>query len=488
MRDRFLHIFIFGFVTGVVAGSFVHFGFALVFFSFILGLAVLAAPRRFSSSRPFFTVSVFLLALSLGLARVEFESYRYENILSGFENSRVTLNAVVSEFPDVRETNTHLILTPKNINEDLLVIAGLFPAFHYGDEVSLSGTIKPIENFSVDGSAGRHFDYKEYLSKDGIFHEMIYPEISVISPGKGNPILQKLFAFREKFSDSLRQSIREPEASLGLGMLIGEKHSLPQSLLDAFKRAGIIHLVVLSGYNIALVSQFFTKIFSFLPILFRASAGAIAIVLFVLMTGGGASAVRAAIMALIALLGIATGRTYDAGRALFIAGFLMLLENPNILIFDASFELSFLATLGLIYLTPVVSLYLIRVKPAWFRELLSQTISTQVAVLPLLIYMSGMISIVALLVNILVLPTVPFAMLGSFVTGFAGFPGAVIAAPFAIATSSLLSYTVITAEFFSSLPFAVLPTGAVSAWLMILSYVLLLGLFFKARSHANAKK
>jgi competence protein ComEC len=258
-------------------------------------------------------------------------------------------------------------------------------------------------------------------------------------------------------------------------MLIGEKHALPQTILDDFKQAGVIHLVVLSGYNIALVSQFFIKIFSFLPILYRTSMGGVAIILFVLMTGGGASVIRAAVMALIALLGIATGRTYDAGRALFVAGFLMLLENPNVLIFDPSFQLSFLATLGLIYLTPLISARLARLRLVWLRELLSQTLATQIAVLPLLIYMSGSVSLLSIPANIMILPTVPFAMMGSFVSGLLGFIGQTIALPFSLATSAFLSYSIFTAKFFAGLPFSAVTVpagiGSLTALILILGIV-----------------
>lgn len=494
MRSDFLPVLLLGFVFGITLGSFFDFGYALPVFFILLGAILLAYPKRSSVPRGFFIVSLFFLALALGFLRMKVETYRYENILAPFVGKHVVAKGVVAEYPDTRETNTRFIVEPKEIFQSgatttasgyLMVISDLYPGVHYGDKVALSGIIKPVKNLSPSDT---NFDYKKYLSKDGVFNEMLYPKISILSVENGNPIVSKLFLARDKFSEKLRENIREPEASLGLGMLIGEKHALPKSLLDVFKRAGIIHLVVLSGYNIALVSQFFTKIFSFLPILYRTSAGGVAILLFVLMTGGGASAIRAAIMAIIALIGIATGRTYDAGRALFVAGFLMVLENPNVLIFDPSFQLSFLATLGLIYLSPIISARLGKWKPAGIRELLAQTLSTQIVVLPLLVYLSGAVSIVALPVNLLVLPSVPFAMIGSFVTGIAGFLGSTIAMPFALFTSTILSHTIVTAEFFASLPFASLLVGSTSAWFMISLYIILIVVYFLIRPHAKNKK
>lgn len=485
MNSYFLTVLFFGFILGIAVGSFFDFGYAFPIFSLVLSLILFAYSWHSTGSRNIFMFSLFFIALATGLFRTEVEKYRYENVLAEQEGKQITLVGVITELPDARETNMRLIIEPEGTNETLLVVTDLYPVRHYGNKISVSGKIQPIRNLP---SSGTHFDYKQYLGKDGIFHEIFYPNITLISSGNGNWLLQKLFAFREKFSDKIRNNIKEPEAALALGELLGEKHAMPASLLDVFKRAGIIHVVVLSGYNITLVILFVMFIFSFLPILPRSILGAVGVILFVLMTGGGASSIRAAVMSLIALLGLATGRTYDSGRALFAAGFIMLLLNPTLLVFDPSFELSFLATFGLIYFTPHISRYLRKVRPDGFRELLSQTLSTQIAVLPLLVYLSGMISVVALLVNILVLPTVPLAMLGSFVTGILGFVSQTVAAPAAFVTYLVLSYSVLIAEYLSSFSFSVVKTGAVSAWLMVFSYLIIILFYLMANKNAIIKK
>lgn len=493
MRIETLSVLLVGFVAGVALGSFFDFGLAFSAFFAMLGVGLFLLRNLLSNPRGVFVVSIFLIALALGFSRMGIEQYRYENNLSGAVGDKITVHGIVAEYPDTREANTRLIVLPREIStfdekfpatERILVVSDLYPAVHYGDELLLSGSLQAVKNFSDDGT---NFDYKKWLAKDGVFHEMFYPKIEIVSSGNGNLLIEKLFFVREKFSQKLRENISEPNASLGLGMLIGEKHALPLSILDTFKTAGVIHLVVLSGYNIALVSQFFMKVFSFLPILFRTGAGAVAIALFVLMTGGGASAIRAGVMALIALLGIATGRTYDAGRALFVAGFIMLLENPNVLIFDPSFQLSFLATLGLIYLTPLIHARLGRWKPRWVRELLSQTLATQIAVLPLLIYMSGSVSLLSIPANLLILPTVPFSMMGSFVTGLLGFIGHAIALPVTFITSILLSYTIIVAKFFANLPFSAVtvPAGIGSIITLILAVCVITFLRKKKSSIGN---
>src|SRR5690606_5955202 len=143
-----------------------------------------------------------------------------------------------------------------------------------------------------------------------------------------------------------------------------------------------------------------------IPLLF----GAVGIILFAIMVGGGATVVRASIMALLSLIARATGRLYEVTIALIVAGFIMVLWSPRVLVFDPSFQLSFLATLGLIHATPLFERWL-RMIPEYFslRTIISATLGTQLFVLPLLLFMTGVFPMYSPLANALVLPAVPIA-------------------------------------------------------------------------------
>ncbi|MEK7080118.1 MAG: ComEC/Rec2 family competence protein, partial [Patescibacteria group bacterium] len=174
----------------------------------------------------------------------------------------------------------------------------------------------------------------------------------------------------------------------------------------------------MSGYNVMIVAEAVLKTARRLPKHIAASIAGVAILLFVLAAGGGASAVRAGLMAGVALFARATGRTYDALRALIAIFVLMLLLNPALLVSDTGFQFSFVAALGLILGTPLVEPRLMFIHNALLREVVATTIAAQVFVLPLLLYQTGNLSLVALPANILVLPTVPLAMLLSAIAGF----------------------------------------------------------------------
>jgi competence protein ComEC len=159
-------------------------------------------------------------------------------------------------------------------------------------------------------------------------------------------------------------------------------------------------------------------------------------------------------MALLVLYARATGRTYDALRALLLAGCAMVLMNPYVLGFDPGFQFSFLATFGLIVLGPYLDRLFTYVPTHWgVREYVTATIATQIAVAPLLLYSIGAVSVIALVANVLILIAVPLAMLLVFLAGIIGLaaPGAyVLAYPAYLALEYILSM----AEFLSRVPFA----------------------------------
>src|SRR3989344_2266646 len=161
------------------------------------------------------------------------------------------------------------------------------------------------KNFE-QADTGSPVDYVSYLEKVGILHQFLRPNISRIGEGKGNIIKRELLLLKHAFLDRVSRVIPEPESSLLGGLLVGAKQSLGKDLLDDFRTAGVIHIVVLSGYNLTIVAEAIMRFFSFMPRMWGLSLGGISIVLFSIMTRAGATVVRASIMALLALLARAT--------------------------------------------------------------------------------------------------------------------------------------------------------------------------------------
>ena len=268
----------------------------------------------------------------------------------------------------------------------------------------------------------------------------------------------------------MERVISEPASALLGGLVLGAKTSLGEELTLSFRRTGVSHIVALSGYNMTIVADTIMRFFSFLPRVANTWLGVTGILLFSIMAGAGATVVRAAIMALIVIFARTRGNRYNMGRALVVAGFLMIVHNPRILVFDVSFQLSFLATLGILYGPPLFEPYFRWLTERWqLRSTAVTTTSAQAAVLPLILYKMGSLSLVALPVNILILPAIPATMFFGFLTGVTGFFSTLLSLVFAYPAYLLLAYELGVVELFAQLPFAALEVY-IPLWAMLGSY------------------
>jgi competence protein ComEC len=242
-------------------------------------------------------------------------------------------------------------------------------------------------------------------------------------------------------------------------------------------KSGLIQIVVLSGYNVTIIATWVLAGVGWLTRSRRwgSVVAALVLTLFVGCAGWGAPALRALLMALIALYARASSRTYVAGRALLVVTLGMLIENP-LLIHDPGFVLSVLATMGVVWLTPLLEGRL-RVVPAPVREALATTLGAQIAVTPYLAYSIGAVSLVGVVANVLAFPLVPLSMFSALVATLAGiwvvplFPalGVFIALPAYVSTKGLIAI----AEGSANLPYASLTLPPFPFWLVLATYAAL---------------
>ena len=207
--------------------------------------------------------------------------------------------------------------------------------------------------------------------------------------------------------------------------------------------------------------------------------GIIIVILFIIMAGATPTAIRAGIMTVIALVGRMTGRSYDAGRALVIAGLLMAAYDPRVIL-NISFELSFLATFGVLFVSPKILRFVMFLPARFgFREDVATTIAATITVLPILLYSTGVLSLVSLPANILILPFIPLTMLLVFLTGMTGFISPQLSFPFGYIAHLLLLYILSTIHFFASIPFASVTIQSFPLVLTLIVYGLLLFWVFR---------
>ncbi len=472
MRDRIFYSICFGFIFGVLLRSFVSINLYFVLVLSLIGFALVLFSSIVSKNKLSILLGVFIFAASFGVLRLEFkefgEHYPYDLVLG----QEVLATGEIVDAPDIRENNQKLVVEEdvSGIRTKILVAADLGQDFKYGDEVRVSGKIEKPENFTTD--QGKEFDYVNYLRKDGILYIMNYADVEILSRGNGNKIKSALFYVKDKFLEKINFAIKSPENLLMGGLILGEKSAFSEELRQSFVNTGTIHIVALSGYNITIVSEWFMKFFAFLPQGLGISMGILAVILFVLMTGASSTALRAGIMAILALIARATGRLSDIGRALIIAGVFMILWNPLILVHDVSFQLSFIATVALIFFTPKIEKYFSGITKSFkLREIISSTFAVYIFVLPFILYKMGNLSIVALPANILILPFIPFTMFLGFMTSALGLIWYALSVPIGYLTYFLLHYELGVVNFFAHIPFASFSIPHFPLWITILIYL-----------------
>lgn len=361
-----------------------------------------------------------------------------------------------------------------------------YPKYSYGDRITFTGRLSRPFNFS--GDTGRSFDYKGYLVKDDIYYEM---KSAAVAAATSSPhwydVPAILFALKRGFVANLQRFLGEPHAALAAGLVVGEKSALGADLLNDFRIVGLIHIVVLSGFNITIVGVALRRVLSFLPRVWGIVVGGIGIALFGVLVGGGATVIRSCFMAGVALIADLIRRDYSVGRALAFAALVMLIENPLILLHDPSFQLSFLATLGLILLASPIESRLGWIPDKFgMRGTVASCLATQIFVSPYILYMMGQISLIGIVVNILVLPFIPATMLAVFLTGALGF---ISFAPWLGMIAGwgahlLLAYELFMVTRFARIPYAALQVPPFSIWWVAGFY----GVFFVLYVYVKRRK
>lgn len=479
MRDTLLAMAAGAFLGGVVFATLAELpALPMAGISCGIGFAVLAYAylSRVANAKHMMAVAVGCFAVALGIVRFDVADQQASSTLAQSVGETVSVRGTVVEEPDRRIDTKHLTvhvsqLDGASANGKLLAFVSPAAEITYGDRVRLTGRLETPEPFRTN--TGTTFDYPQYLAKDNIYHLMYYPTVSLAQRESGNPIVAMLLSVKQTLIDSIQRLIPAPESALLSGLLFGTKHALGDDLARAFRETGVIHIVVLSGYNVTLVADLIMRLARGFPRVARITLAVSAIAGFAVMTGASATVLRASIMAGLVLLARETQRTYAIARALVVAAVLMVAFDPKILVADPGFQLSFVATLGLIYLAPKLSRYMTFVpERGQLREIVTATIATQLFVLPLLLSMTGQVSLVAPIANLFVLIAVPIAMLGGFIVAVVGLLSSILAMPLAYGVQLILAYQLQVVEVLAAIPVAAITVPPIPAWGAWLLYLL----------------
>ena len=229
-------------------------------------------------------------------------------------------------------------------------------------------------------------------------------------------------AARDWFASGISTAIPEPEASLAAGYLIGQRSTLPSDLDTQLKTVGLTHAVVASGYNLTILIGVAKQLLLSTSKYLATLSAATLIVGFITMSGLSPSMARAGLVSGLSLAAWYYGRTIHPLVLLPVAAALTVIANPYYVWGDIGWYLSFASFAGVIILAPLLQhmLWHGAEKPGAVMQVIVDTMSAQIATLPIMVLAFGHYSPYALLANLLVLPLIPLTMLATFIAGFAG--------------------------------------------------------------------
>lgn len=257
--------------------------------------------------------------------------------------------------------------------------------------------------------------------------------------------------YRQSLDQKISQFLPSPHAELLSGILLGQNKKLPGPLKVALRDSSTLHIVVASGQNLSLVAGFFLALSGLIRRRTALILGLTAAAFYTVLTGLQVPVLRAAIMFSFASAAQFFGRKNDGFRVLVITAGLMLLVNP-LWVGDLSFQLSFLATFGVIVVSPIL-LRRLKAVPVIGQDL-AVTLAAQLMVTPVIAQNFHQISLVSLIVNVLVLWTVPFIMIGGAIMLALGTIQSLLGHLVGLLVNVLLTYFTYIVQFFAQLPFA----------------------------------
>jgi competence protein ComEC len=381
--------------------------------------------------------------------------------------THLTVHGTVTGQPDDRGTRFQYIL--QTGSGRILVTdrsQGTMPA--PGDILDVHGRAIPVD-------AGT--SYERYLRMRNIGAVVEAHGTTIIGQADHQDVNRWLWRVKLGFQSHLRRVFPEPAAGLLDGLLTGSNGGLTENVQADFRTTGLSHIVAVSGSNITVVLSVLSGLLFFLPLRWRFLPCATGIVLFTLFVGASASVVRAAVTGIIGLIALQSERQNDARLATLWTAFAMLCRNPWQLWADAGFQLSFLAVIGLIELSPFIEPLLKRVpQTGGMRDALTATLAAQCTAVPWGIALFGAVPLISPLSNVLVAPLIPLAML----TGAVSLLIAAVMPPLAtvagLPASLLLNGIILAAHLLACIPSASVTVPAPPAWLMGLYYLLLCGI------------
>ena len=386
--------------------------FWLLFAAAVLGFSLLYRHRRYR------WFAFALVALCLGGWRQAVLPQSSE--VARFNGMTGTLAGIVVEEPVLRDESIQLRVEAEEFfaNSETVAISGLLlveshdierPA--YGDRVRATGLLSTPATWDT-------FSYADYLGRQGVFSIMQNAAVQVVSSGHGSPFHATLLRLKQVIQDQIERALPDPQAALLAGIVLGNEQGIAPALGEDFRRVGASHVIAISGFNMVVISAMVMRVAGALLGERKALATSVAVIfilMYSILVGASGGILRAALMSSLLVIGEQLRRRTFVPTSLAFATLLLSLLDPNVLL-DIGFQLSFCAVLGLgLFAEPMSARFrrgLNALLPpstasalhGLLNEPLIVSLAAQISTLPLIVLYFGRLSLVALPVNLLIVP------------------------------------------------------------------------------------
>jgi competence protein ComEC len=415
-----------------------------VYWFLALPLLVSLKYKNFTS---IFTVLAFGLVIGLGRGNTYMQNVYQLNSLNGQKLNlqvKATTDAVYSKKSQIEFISSDASLSSGQ------ALAGNFKISGFGEPMVYRGDI-----VSVTG--------KFYTMRGSNQGRMSYAQIQRL--GTSQNLIND---FTRKFDAGMQNALPEPQASFALGLLIGQRTTLPKDITAQLVAVGLVHIVAVSGYNLTILVRGIGRVK--LGSKYQKLIASLTLIIgFVLITGFSASIVRAAIVSILGLWAWYYGRQIKPLVLISFAAALTGLWNPYYVWSDLGWYLSFLAFFGVLVIAPLIAARFFQSQPKLLTMVLLETLSAEIMTLPLILMTFSQLSLVALLANVLVVPLVPPAMLLSALAGLAGAFLPAVAGWVALPARLVLTYMLDVIHVLSTIP-SVLLHRSISLITMLIFY------------------
>ena len=459
-------------------------------------------PQHHTDPRPNYPIQLLIptmmILLSVGVFATQLAlPNNSSNQLATYNNTpeKIRMVGTIDSLPRLNENSSTVFVqmeeiclpqTPcQPVSGRAYIVVNYTMDFSYGDQIEIFGKLSSPEDYES-------FPEIRYLQSKLTFSKIAFPYMTFIEENHGNPIKALLFQIREKGVNLLFQLFPQPESSLLAGILFGEEDLIPTDVETAFRNTSTSHIIVISGFNITILAALCLNLLKRFLNKWQSTLATLLILIgYTIMVGGDAAVSRAAVMGAMGLIGVLFGRRQTGVNSLMFTAAVLCIVNP-FLVHDVGFQLSFVATLGLILFSDPIAKQLQK----WLKkdesensfltlliyDYLSPLLAAQIIVTPLLIYYFRQFSLVSLPANLLIAPLQPPIMIFgglSVLLGFFAFP---LGKLFSFIAWAFTAMTIRIVTAFNAIPTNSIHLAQLSVTTVLLFYIVIILVYFAIRN------